>query len=311
MKNCTNMAVKVANYLAHRRSLGYALKTEEPQLLNFARYAERVGHEGPLTLALALAWVRLPAQADPIYWAQRLRMVRGLAKYLAVDDPQNEVPPVRILGPVCRRKSPHVYTSKEILQLMAKARRLSRGQWLRPLTVYTVIGLMASTGMRVSEVLRLQMEDVDLKNRVITVRASKFHRSRLLPLHSSVAFKLAEYDKRRRRCFPFAKSFFVGQQGAPLPYRTILHIFRNLVSDVSNRGDHPRPRFHDLRHAYACRILIRWSKRPATLDQRVLWLMHYLGHIRVEDTYWYLSAVPELLARAAVHFENSFTKSKS
>jgi integrase len=284
--------------------LGYALKNDERALLNFGRYADKIGHKGPLTLALALEWARLPAQADPGYWSQRLDKVRGLAKYLRIEEPDTEVPPIRMLGPSCRRKAPHIYSNEEITQLLEKACLLSQGKGLQPITIYTVIGLMAVTGMRVSEVLHLHTDDVDLKNHNITVRESKFHKSRLVPLHATVAAKLAEYDKRRHRCFPRSQSFFVSRRGGPLAYDTIQRVFQELAKDIQGRGDRLRPRLHDLRHTYACRILIRWSKHPVMLDQRILWLMHYLGHTHINHTYWYLSAVPELLSRAAVHFEN-------
>ena len=229
--------------------------------------------------------------------------MRGLAKHLLIEDPKTEVPPIRILGPACRRKAPHLYSKEEIAKLMGKAQHLPKGEGFQPLTIHTVIGLLASTGMRISEALRLGVEDVDLENRLLTVRESKFHKSRLIPLHTTVVAKLAQYHKRRRRDFPCSESFFVSQRGAPLPYGTIQRVFRELVKDIQGRGERPRPRLHDLRHTYACRVLIQWNKHPVILDQRILWLMHYLGHAHISHTYWYLSAVPELLAGAAAHFE--------
>jgi integrase len=303
MKKPIRMAAKVANYLSYRRSLGYELKWEGRALVGFGHYADRSGHRGPLTLALALKWARLPPEADPSYWARRLTIVRGLAKYLQLEEPGTEVPPVRILGPACRRKAPHIYSTKEINRLMRAAQGPQQGKGFQPLTLSTVIGLLATTGMRISEALRLRAADVDLKHRIITVRESKFHRSRLIPLHPTVVAKLAQYHKRRQRDFPGSESFFVSQQGAPLPYGIIQRAFHELVEDVPSRGGRPRPRLHDLRHTYACRILIRWNKHPAGFDQRILWLMHYLGHTHISHTYWYLSAVPELLAGAAAHFE--------
>jgi len=304
MKSNADMVAKVADYLSHRRSLGYALKAEERQLVDFARYAERMGHRGPLTLELTLRWARLPAGADPTYWARRLGVVRGLAKYLRLQEPNTEVPPNRILGPVCRRKTPHIYSQEEVVQLLRKARRCCRGKGLQPHTISTVIGLLAVTGMRISEVLHLRGNDVDLKNRIITVREAKFHKSRLVPLHATTTAKLARYAKARHRCFPNAQSFFVSRRGAPLAYGTMQHAFHQLVKGIPARGAYPWPRLHDLRHAFACRTLTRWSKRPVIMDQRMLLLMHYLGHTQIRHTYWYLSAIPELLARAAVHFES-------
>ena len=302
MKTTDRMTVKVAHYLSYRHSLGYELKTEGQALGDFARYADRIGHRGHLTLALALRWARLPAKADPSYWARRLDTVRGFAKFLQIGDRRTEVPPVRMLGPARRRRAPHIYSPGEIVNLLRKAQSL-QGKGFEPLTIHTVIGLLACTGMRISEALRLRVEDVDWKNHLLTVRESKFHKSRLIPLHSTVVGKLAQYDKRRNRDFPGSAPFFVSRRGGPLPYVTIQRAFQKLVADIPGRGDRPRPRIHDLRHSYACRILIRWSKHPGILDQRVLWLMHYLGHTQISHTYWYLSAIPELLAQAAVHFE--------
>ena len=134
MKIGASMGVKAANYLSHRRSLGYALEVESSALRDFGRYADRIGHHGPLTLALALQWARLPTKADPTYWARRLGIVRGLAKYLLIEDPETEVPPIRILGPARRRRAPHIYSAEEITQLLAKSQRLSPGKGLHPLT---------------------------------------------------------------------------------------------------------------------------------------------------------------------------------
>lgn len=298
------MPAKVAEYLAHRRSLGYALKAEGLLLAGFARYAERIGHRGPLTLELALCWARQPARAHPTYWARRLGVVRGLAKYLRLREPSTEVPDTRLLRPVCRRKTPHIYSHEEVLQLLKNAGRGSRRKGLPSRTISTVIGLLAVTGMRISEVLNLQCNDVDWNHRVITVREAKFHKARLIPLHATTVAKLAQYAQERHRWFPKARSFFVSRRGTPLSYGTVQHIFHQLVKGITPRGAYPRPRLHDLRHAFACRTLTRWSKRPVTMDQRMLFLMHYLGHTQIRHTYWYLSAIPELLARAAAHFEH-------
>ena len=271
MKNTATMVAKVTEYLDHRHALGYALKVEGRQLLDFGRYADRMGHRGPLTLELALKWARLPAEADPAYWARRLSTVRGLAQYLRLQDSKTEVPPVRILGPSCQRKTPHIYSPKEIAQLMTKAQRVLPKTGLQADTVSTVIGLLASTGMRISEVLHLRIDDVDLNNHVITVRDSKFHRSRLLPVHATTAAKLAQYARKREHWFPRAQSFFVSRQGGPLAYSTIQRIFHGLVANIPPRGAHRRPRLHDLRHTVACQILMRWMEyRRSTARSPVL-----------------------------------------
>ncbi len=138
---------------------------------------------------------------------------------------------------------------------MRAAQRSRQDKGFRPLTLCTIIGLLGSTGMRISEALRLRVADVDFKNRIITVRESKFHRSRHIPLHTTVAAKLAQYHKRCQRDFPGSESFFVSQQGTPLPYGIIQRAFHELVEDVPSRGGRPWPRLHDLRHQSECRII--------------------------------------------------------
>jgi len=304
MKRPLKMLTWVRRYLAYRRSLGYALRAEGQELLTFGRYADRVGHRGPLTLELALRWARLPTQADPGYWARRLQILRCLAKYLAFFVPQTRVPPTRILGRAFVRKVPHVYSSKELAQLLRTARKLHPIGSLRPHTYFTLIGLLACTGMRLGEALRLCIDDVDLQAGIITVRHSKLHKVRFLPLHATTVQQLARYRRQRQACFPEAKTFFVSLRGTGLGIGTVENTFRDLVSGVKCRGSRPRPRLTDLRHTFSCRVLLKWSRRRQDLDHHLLLLMHYLGHSKIRDTYWYLTGVPELLRQAAATFES-------
>jgi integrase len=273
-------------------------------LLDFGRYADRVGHRGALTLDLALRWARLPAQADSGYWARRLQVVRCLAKYLALFDPQTVVPPNGILGRAFVRKVPHIYSSGELAQLLRAARRLPPSDSLRSHTYFTLIGLMACTGLRLGEALRLGVDDVDLRAGIITVRHSKLHEVRLLPLHATTLKQLLRYHRRRRACAPKAKTFFVSHRSTPLKTVTVEDTFRRLVAKFKCRGSRLHPRIMDLRHTFACRVLIKWSRRQQDLDHHLLLLMHYLGHSKIRHTYWYLTGVPELLRQAAAAFED-------
>ncbi len=304
MKRPVKMTTWVQRYLAHRRSLGYVLREPGRLLLDFGRYADRVGHRGALTLELALRWARLPAQADPGYWVRRLQVLRCLAKYLALFEPQTVVPPTRILGRALVRRVPHIYSSEELAQLLSAARRLPPSGSLRPHTYFTLIGLMACTGMRLGEAVRLGVEDVDLGAGIITVRHSKLHEVRVLPLHASTLKQLARYHRQRQARNPEAKTFFVSLRGTALAAGSVEVTFRSLAAGIKGRGARPRPRLMDLRHTFSCRVLLKWSRRQQDLDHHLLLLMHYLGHSKIRYTYWYLTGVPELLRQAAATFQS-------
>jgi integrase len=198
MSEPTPMVQLAEEYLDYRRRLGYQLRIEGQMLLGFARYADRVGHTGPLTTELAVRWARLPVGASPLYQAQRLEVVRCFARHRAIFDPATEIPPERLLGSAHRRTDPYIYSEAELSALLAAARRLPPLTGLRPRTYATLIGLMTCTGLRISEVLKLSRGDVDWGHGTLTIRESKFHKSRLIPLHPSVVPVLREYARLPR-----------------------------------------------------------------------------------------------------------------
>ena len=296
------MLSRVRAYLAHRRALGYKLRIEGQMLENFARYADRSGHRGPLTWKLALHWAGLPENADSLYRARRLEVVRVFARHQSVLEPATEIPPRRIFGPAHRRKSPHIYSPAQIRRLLRRASKLD-GQ-LRPFTYKILIGLLACTGLRISEALSLEIADVDLKQGVITVRKSKYHHSRLVPLHPTCLRRLRQYACRRQKLFPLATHFFVSDRGDRYGYSTVRSVFRELARNLAlvSNGHRLHVRLHDLRHTFACRVLSQWQRSKNGATGRVAILSRYLGHHRVSDTFWYLSALPELFLQAAKNF---------
>jgi integrase len=304
VKTKKTMTTLVKEYLAHRRALGYALQVDGRLLLNFGRYADRARHRGSLTADLAVRWARLPRQAQRLYWAKRLRLVNRFAKYLAIFDPKTEIPPADRFGSANLRPSPFIYSSDQILQLMQAATKLRPAKSLRSQTYATLIGLLACSGLRISEALRLSVEDVDLVNGVITVRESKYHRSRFVPLHRTAIAPLRGYARARAVQFPRARSFFVSQQGMPLILNTVEGGFRYLAKKSGLNQGSRRPRLQDLRHSFASMVLLKWYRQTQSAEDRIAILADYLGHGRVTDTYWYLSAVPELLQRTAAKFEH-------
>jgi len=192
MINRTSMHQRVEDYLAQRRQLGYALKVEGGELLRFADYADRLGEGEPLTIDLAVCWAKLPQHADPIYRARRLDTIRRFAKWLAVFDPRTQLPPAGYLGPCYRRTPPHIYSDDEVAALLGQAAALGPEGGLRPRTYVTLFGLLACTGLRISEALALTKDAVDLNNGILEIRASKFKQSRWVPIHTSATNALQD-----------------------------------------------------------------------------------------------------------------------
>jgi integrase len=302
------MADRVAEYLAYRRAMGYQLHKEGQRLRSFARFADEAGHQGPLTTELAVRWARLPAQAARLYQARRLEVVRTLARYLAAREPGTEVPPRHLLGPAHARRPAFIYSEANIAALIKAARALGPVDSLRPATFATLIGLLACTGLRIGEALALRVNDIDWSTAVLTVRRSKFHKSRLVPLARSAIEPLRNYAiARDRRHPPLSDStFFVSARGRPLDDDTVRAVFHVLLQQAMP-GVAPvsrvRPRLHDLRHTFAVRRLLAWYRDGTDVHKAIDLLSAYLGHARVSSTYWYLTGVPELLALAAERFE--------
>ena len=304
---------RVDDYLAERRRLGFELGTMGLALASFARYVTSVHHRGTLNVDLMAEWARHDKwhRDNPQTWARRLKLLRPFARYLRQFDPRTEVPDETVFGPVPGRMAPHIYCEEEIADLLAVARKLQPHDGLRPATFETLFGLMASAGLRVSEALDLLDADVDLKFAMLTVRQTKFAKSRQLPLHPSTVEALKRYrDLRIRQVRTTIETpFFVGTRGQllgqPLGDRQVHRVFNELRDKLGwvNRGAHDGPRIHDLRHSFAVRRLMLWHAQGIDIDQAMLSLSTYLGHAKVSNTYWYLTAVPELMALAGGKFE--------
>ncbi len=309
----TSLQARIDDYLAERRRLGFGLRSRDTFLAGFARYVASRHHRGPLTVELMTDWVRQGkgGQGSPGTWARRLSKLRHFIRYLKQFEPDTEVPDESVFGPEPARVAPHIYHEVEIVGLLAAARSLGPRGSLRPATYETLFGLMASCGLRVSEAIRLRDADVDLKGGLLTVRQTKFAKSRQLPLHPSTIEALARYRRVRARHVPTtaATPFFIGSRGRrlglPLGERQAHRVFNGLRDRLGwvNRGAHEAPRLHDLRHTFAVRRVMRWHAEGTDVDQMMLALSTYLGHAEICYTYWYLTAVPELMALAGGKFE--------
>lgn len=305
---------RVTDYLAERRRLGFELQSHDTLLADFAQFVADRHHHGPLTVELMADWVRTGKEGlgTPETWYRRMAILRRFIRYLRQFEPQTEMPEASIFGPEPGRVAPHIYREEEIVDLLAAARTLGPRGSLRPATFETLFGLMASTGLRVSEALHLGDIDVDLKRGMLTVRETKFAKSRQLPLHPSTTEALARYRQQRMRHVPTTADtpFFIGSRGRrlgrPLGDRQVHRVFNALRDRLGwvNRGAHAAPRLHDLRHTFAVRRLVCWHREGTDIDQMMLALSTYLGHTKISHTYWYLSAVPELMALAGGKFEH-------
>lgn len=300
-----SMLPAVEEYLAVRRGLGFALQTPAWMLRDFARHADTIGHQGPLTTELAVGWALATRSSDRAQAVRRLGAVRQFARYRALLDPATEVPPPGLLGRLPRRPPPHIYSDAELAALLEQASQLLPRRGLRPQTYVAFFSLLACTGLRLSEACQLAVEDVDLNAGVLTIREGKFRKARLVPLHPSTTEALARYAAERDACCEGPGRFFRTEHAPALHKDTVEKTFGRLRRRLgwTAEGRARQPRIHDLRHRFAVRRLLGWYEEGADLERKLLALSLYLGHAHVSDTYWYLTGVPELMAIAANRFE--------
>lgn len=291
----TPLAQALQDYLRIRRRLGFKLKTDQRLLENFVAFLERAGAQR-ITTELALMWARLPVDARPHRWRQRLGIVRGFARYLATIDPDSEVPSKDLLPARQVRVAPYIYSPAEIAALIEAAGALTPP--LRAASYRTVIGLMATSGLRLGETLDLDRGDVDLADGAVHVRARQT-KQREVPLHRTTTAALREYARARdrHRPTPQTPAFFLNTRGGRLTKSEFNHRFAKLIGQVGleGRGERVRPRPHDLRHTMAVRTLLDWYHAGEDVDRRMPLLSTLLGHVDPASTYWYLEAVPELM----------------
>jgi integrase/recombinase XerD len=298
----------INDYLALRRSLGFKLRNAGHCLSEFASFMED-RNTTHITTKLALEWAQQNPSSQPSTYAQRLSYVRSFALYHVANDPQTEIPPPDLLPFQPLRAHPYLYTDKEIASLLRCALELHPIDGLRPWTYYSLLGLLSVTGLRIGEAIRLQLEDVDLKDSLLTIHGTKFGKSRLVPIHQTTQVVLAEYLVRRERCLAgrnISPFFFITSHGHHLDTGDIHRTFYKLSRQTGIRGatDSHGPRLHDFRHRFAVQTLLRWYQSGEDPERLLPVLATYLGHVHIADTYWYLSACPELMAQAVARLES-------
>jgi integrase len=294
-------------YLTMRRSLGYKLQEAGKGLLDFVTFMER-RRASYITQLLALAWAKQPLDMQPVEWARRLSCVRSFARHRSATDPRTQIPPAGLLPYRPKRAQPHLYSDDEIKELLRAALKLRAKHDLRPWTYHCLFGLLSVTGLRVSEAQNLELQDVDLRAGVLTIRGAKFGKSRLVPLHPSTRRVLADYMARREQVWanrPVSSYLFVSGWGNRLDGGDIRRTFYALSRQIGLRGpsDSRGPRLHDMRHGFASKTLLRWYRAGENAERRLPILSAYLGHVHWSDTFWYLSALPELMHEAMSRLE--------
>jgi integrase len=298
----------VEEFIVLRRGLGYRSPSQERALRAFGRHLDQQGHHGPIPLESSLDWATSTASIDPCNPARRLTTVRGFLRHLAAIDGATEVPEPGLLGSTGHRKPPHIYSKSEIGDLLAAAAGLAPAGGLRPHCYATLFGLISCTGLRISEALALLIGDVDLDQGVLTVRAGKRGRTRLVPLHPSAVCPLADYaTDRRRRYGPPGKdaAFFRTDRSDQISDSAAHYAFSVLGRQLgwTATGRTRAPRVHDLRHTVVVRRIEAWHTEGVDVDANIAVLATYLGHVETRDLYWYLSAVPELMNIISARFE--------
>lgn len=299
------LSIALDDYLVMRRSLGYKLERAGELLADFVAHLEQAGAER-ITVEFAVSWAMLAANPDSSWRAQRLSVVRSFARYLHAIDPGHQVPPPGLLHRVERRPAPFLYSDADILVLMAAARQLRSP--LRAATFETLIGLLAVTGLRVGEIIRLDRDDLDVERGVLIVRNSKLGKSRHIPLHASTIETVQAYLLRRDELVPRPSSpaMFISTTGTRLRTGNLRTVFVELLerAGLPPRRGRQGPRLGDLRHSFAVQTLLDWHLADDVGSQLPV-LSTYLGHSSPASTYWYLSASPPLLAAAALRLDNA------
>jgi integrase len=300
-----SLRLALQDYLSMRRSLGFKLQKDGKCLLKFVTFLEQ--QNAPyITTRLSLEWAQQTVSAAGNQW-EWLRMVRGFAKYRSAADSRTEIPPSTLLPRLRHRARPYIYTKDEIQHLLRAAlNRKSRNDF-NTHTQYCLLGLLAVAGLRSGEAIRLKCEDVDLINGVLTIRGTKFGKSRLVPLHPTTQKVLSDYKKRRDDYLAGrpAAHFFISSRGTPLLQCEIYRIFNGLSVQLGLRDPSASrgPRLHDFRHRFAVHTLLLWYRSGLEIEPRLPLLSTFLGHVCIANTYWYLSAYPELMGLAVKRLE--------
>jgi integrase len=306
------ITLQVEEYIAYKRSLGYKISVEADELKRFAAFARSIDYNGSLTSELAMRWASLKSDYSRFYMARRLETIHTFAKYISAFDQKAQIPQLGVFGKCHGRVSPYIYSDEDISLLMAEAKKLFSPDGIRAYTVSLAIGLLRATGLRISELTLLKNEDVHLDEEYLFINSSKFKKSRIVPLHLTVTEELVKYRKfitEKIGNRSGADYFFVSSYGHKFNTRAFEYAFkliRPVLQATVARNKTRKIRLYDLRHTFACETIRHWLESGVDVNHRLYLLSTYMGHAKPEDTYWYLSATPELLAISCERYEAAF-----
>jgi len=305
----STLRVLLRDYLATRRALGFKLICDGTGLTAFVSHMEETQVEF-ITNEAALNWARLPSSVQPVQWARRLCFVRGFARYCSAFDSRTQVPPTDLLQASRVRRTPHFFDDDIIERLLSAALDLPPQDGLRRWTFHCLFGLLSVSGLRIGEAIRLTLQDVDLQEAILTIRSTKFGKSRLVPMHPSTLEVVASYIQRRRsvQAASATDPVFINDRYEPLSYHQSIDTFQRLLGKlgVTSQREGRRPHLHDLRHRFAMQTLTQWYREGRDVERQLPVLSAYLGHTEIRDTYWYLSACPELMGLACERLEQQW-----
>jgi site-specific recombinase XerD len=306
---------QIEEYISYKQSLGYKIKIESQELRRFAAFTRSIGYAGSLTSELAMRWSSLNSDYSRLYMARRLETIHTFAKFISSFDPDAQIPQTGVFGKSHCRISPYIYSDEEISLLMNEAGKLFSPDGIRSYTVSTAIGLLRSTGIRVSELTSLKIADVRLNDGYLFISNSKFKKDRMVPLHPTVTKNLTDYrffieqklGQRGNMDYFFVSSY--GHRFNTRAFEYAFQLIRPILSACDTREQRVLTRnyrLYDIRHTFACETIRNWLESGEDVNQKLYILSTYIGHVKPEDTYWYLSATPELLAIACRRFETAF-----
>ena len=312
MQNEHLITRQVEEYITYKRSLGFKIAVEADELKRFAAFTRSVGHNGSLTSDIAMRWATCKNDSSRFYMARKLETVHTFAKYISAFDSQAQIPQLGVFGKCHGRTNPYIYSDDEVSLLMTEAKKLFSPDGIRAYTVSVAIGLLRATGLRVSELTLLKNEDVHFDEEYLFINSSKFKKSRIVPLHPTVTAELLKYrvfvtEKLGSR--PETEYFFIssyGQKFSTRAFRYAFQLIRPILNADCNSSKAQKFRLYDFRHTFACETIRCWLEAGADVNQKLFLLSTYMGHAKPEDTFWYLSATPGLLAISCKRYEAAF-----
>jgi integrase len=302
------LSAMVDTYLSVRRSLGFQLNLTERYLRSYVRFATKKG-DTHVVSKTAISWAESVASEN--YRVKRMGALILFARFARAEDGRHEIPPSNVFCRRTPRPTPYIFTDEEVKHVLLETKSLGPPDALLPHTYGTLLGLLASTGLRISEALSLQFEDITPDG--LVVRETKFFKQRLVPIHDSVAIALDKYVRHRRRARSGGHHLFISLRGGRLGYFTVVKTFRQILkaADIVRKPGGPHPRLHSFRHRFAVKSLQACPDTRDRIAQHMLALSTYMGHADIRSTYWYLESTPQLMADIGTASESFMRKART